>query len=89
MVSGETILPTDLPDSILSGKRKTVGKGLSIDTSATLKEAKSDFERTFILDKLQENQWNVSKTAEAIGIERSNLHRKLRVYDIDPKQLKG
>jgi two-component system nitrogen regulation response regulator NtrX len=53
-----------------------------------LKEAKSDFERAFILDKLQEHQWNVSKTAEAIGIERSNLHRKLRAYNIDPKRLK-
>lgn len=55
----------------------------------TLKEAKSDFERSYILGKLEENDWNVSKTADALGIERSNLHRKLRSYEIDPKKLKG
>lgn len=55
----------------------------------SLKEAKSDFERTYILGKLEENDWNVSKTADALGIERSNLHRKLRSYEIDPKKLKG
>lgn len=55
----------------------------------SLKAAKSDFERTYILGKLEENDWNVSKTADALGIERSNLHRKLRSYEIDPKKLKG
>ena len=57
--------------------------------SATLKQAKNDFERAFILEKLEEFGWNVSKTAEAIGVERSNLHRKLKTYDIDTKKLKG
>lgn len=55
-------------------------------SAETLKQAKTDFERAFILDKLEENQWNVTKTAEAIGVERSNLHRKLKLYGIDPKQ---
>lgn len=54
--------------------------------AATLKQAKTDFERAFILDKLEENQWSVTKTAESIGVERSNLHRKLKLYGIDPKQ---
>jgi two-component system nitrogen regulation response regulator NtrX len=89
MASGSVVRPEDLPDSIASGARRDQG-GYSIlaGLSSTLKEAKSDFERAFILDKLQEHQWNVSKTAEAIGIERSNLHRKLRAYNIDPKRLK-
>lgn len=56
---------------------------------SSLKEAKSDFERSYILAKLEENDWNVSKTADALGIERSNLHRKLRLYDLDSKKLKG
>jgi len=88
MVSSEAIEVSDLPESVLSDRKRTVGGNMPMDFAATLKEAKSDFERLFILDKLQENQWNVSKTAEAIGIERSNLHRKLRTYQIDPKQLK-
>jgi two-component system nitrogen regulation response regulator NtrX len=37
-----------------------------------------DFERQFILKKLEENEGNISKTAEAIGLERSNLHKKLK-----------
>jgi two-component system, NtrC family, nitrogen regulation response regulator NtrX len=88
MVTETLVEVSDLPDSVLTGKKQNVGGSVSVDASATLKEAKSDFERLFILDKLQENQWNVSKTAEAIGIERSNLHRKLRTYQIDTKRLK-
>ena len=57
-------------------------------TGSTLKEAKNSFERSFIIEKLEEFGWNISKTAEAIGIERSNLHRKLRLYGIDTKRLK-
>jgi len=48
----------------------------------TFREAREQFERDFILRKLQENNWNVSKTAEDIDIERSHLHRKIRAYDI-------
>lgn len=89
MVPSDIIGPVDLPETILAGQmRSEDAKAALASAAATLKEAKSDFERTFILDKLQENQWNVSKTAEAIGIERSNLHRKLRTYNIDPKRLK-
>jgi two-component system nitrogen regulation response regulator NtrX len=48
-----------------------------------LKEAREYFEREFIRSKLQENNWNVSKTAEEIGLERSNLHRKIKNYAIE------
>jgi two-component system nitrogen regulation response regulator NtrX len=60
-----------------------------ISDAATLKEAKNDFEKSFIIGKLEEHGWNVTKTAEAIGLERTHLHRKLKSYGIDPKQLKG
>jgi two-component system nitrogen regulation response regulator NtrX len=32
---------------------------------------------------LKEYDWNVSQTAEAIGIERSNLHKKIKAYEIE------
>jgi two-component system nitrogen regulation response regulator NtrX len=48
----------------------------------TLKEARESFEKDFITKKLEENRWNVSKTAELLGIERSNLHRKIKAYGI-------
>jgi two-component system nitrogen regulation response regulator NtrX len=44
-----------------------------------------DFERQFILKKLEENEGNISKTAEAIGLERSNLHKKLKILKIAAK----
>jgi two-component system nitrogen regulation response regulator NtrX len=49
----------------------------------TLKEAKGEFERAFLEKKLREFDWNISHTAEAIGIERSNLHKKIKAYGLD------
>lgn len=91
MVTGSEIKLADLPEPLSSSMSRFGGV---LDTAAggessTLKQARNDFEKAFILKKLEECDWNVSKTAEVIGIERSNLHRKLRAYDIDPKQLKG
>jgi two-component system nitrogen regulation response regulator NtrX len=48
----------------------------------TLKDARDAFERDFIVRKLHENDWNVSKTSSAIDIERSNLHKKIKTYGI-------
>jgi two-component system nitrogen regulation response regulator NtrX len=53
-------------------------------TYRTLKEARESFERDFIAKKLEENSWNISKTAEILDIERSNLHRKIKAYNIQP-----
>jgi two-component system nitrogen regulation response regulator NtrX len=40
------------------------------------------FEKNFIASKLQEFKGNISKTAEAIGMERSNLHKKIKAYGL-------
>lgn len=54
----------------------------------SLREARDAFERDFIMKKLRENNWNMSKTAELIGIERSNLYKKIRSLGIPlPKEL--
>lgn len=45
-------------------------------------EFKSAMERIFILDKLKMTDWNISKTAEMIGIQRSHLYTKMEKYDI-------
>jgi two-component system nitrogen regulation response regulator NtrX len=49
----------------------------------TLREAREQFEKDFIFKKLHENNWNISKTAEELEIERSNLHRKIKSLDIE------
>ncbi len=53
----------------------------------TLKEAKEAFERDYIIRKLKENNWNISKTAEMISVERSSLHKKIKTYDISEEDI--
>jgi two-component system nitrogen regulation response regulator NtrX len=48
----------------------------------TLREFKETAERAFLVEKLRENGWNISKTAEVIGTPRSNLYKKLEQYEI-------
>ncbi|MDP3112594.1 MAG: sigma-54 dependent transcriptional regulator [Thermodesulfovibrionales bacterium] len=55
---------------------------LTYFTYKTLKDARDAFEKDYIIKKLGENNWNISKTAEILDIERSNLHRKIKTYDI-------
>ncbi|MPY88127.1 MAG: response regulator [Luteitalea sp.] len=49
---------------------------------STLKEFKEQAERAFLVERLRENNWNISKTAEVIGTPRSNLYKKLEQYQI-------
>ena len=49
----------------------------------SLREARDEFEKEFIIQKLEENDWNISKTADSIELERSNLQRKIKIYGID------
>ncbi len=60
---------------------------LAAAAADSLKDAKMDFERQFIVKKLEEYEWNISKTAEAIGLERSNLHKKLKSLKVATKEL--
>ncbi|HCC68984.1 MAG TPA: Fis family transcriptional regulator [Nitrospiraceae bacterium] len=48
-----------------------------------LKDARGAFEKDFILKRLEANNWNISKTAEDLYIERSNLHRKIKAFGLN------
>ena len=52
------------------------------NSPGTLREFKESAERAFLVGKLRENNWNISKTAEVIGTPRSNLYKKLEQYGI-------
>jgi two-component system nitrogen regulation response regulator NtrX len=52
-------------------------------TLPDFREARAQFEREFLKRKLEEHGGNVSATAEAIGLERSHLYRKLRTYGLE------
>ncbi|MDW7773089.1 MAG: sigma-54 dependent transcriptional regulator [Desulfobulbaceae bacterium] len=47
------------------------------------KEAKKQFERDYLIAKLKENKGNISQTAEQIGMERSHLHKKMKILNIE------
>ncbi len=81
---GKEMLPQVFLDkSSKAAKGQLPSSSLSADS---FREAKEEFEREFLLLKLEENGWNISRTAEAVGIERSNLHRKIKAYDIELKK---
>jgi two-component system, NtrC family, nitrogen regulation response regulator NtrX len=50
----------------------------------SLRDARDNFERAYILSELRANDWNMTRTAERLGIERSHLYRKIKVYGITP-----
>jgi two-component system nitrogen regulation response regulator NtrX len=67
----------DLPVSIL----KSVGEAAG-DERSQWQKARDEWEKEFILRSLAENDGNISRTAAAIGMERSHLHRKLKSYSL-------
>ncbi|HEX7832904.1 MAG TPA: sigma-54 dependent transcriptional regulator [Thermoanaerobaculia bacterium] len=54
----------------------------AIATDLPLKEARDEFEKQYILGRLRDYAGNVSRTADALGVERSNLYKKLHLYGI-------
>jgi two-component system, NtrC family, nitrogen regulation response regulator NtrX len=89
MTPGGTIACKHVPGYISAGeppREMVVGKAGSGVEFTSLREAREEFEKEFIIQKLEENDWNITKTAEAIELERSNLHRKIKSYGIDLKK---
>ncbi len=90
MTGADTIDVADLPETVRSpswaGGGPAAGPkpgGEAADAKAgTLREFKENAERMFLVGKLRENGWNISKTAEVIGTPRSNLYKKLEQYQI-------
>ena len=73
----ETIEAGDLPVEL---NRRADPSQIGRETP--LREAKNNFEHHFIRNRLETNDWNITETARQLGIERTNLHRKMRQYDI-------
>ncbi|MCS7052471.1 MAG: sigma-54 dependent transcriptional regulator [Ignavibacterium sp.] len=57
-----------------------------IETSNSFQEFKEKAERAFILKQLIANNWNISKTAEILGIQRSHLYTKMKKYGIEKEE---
>ena len=79
---GDQISPEDFPTTLAAGapilSRSTAGRNL--------KESLENPERTIILDMLQANHWNRNATAEALGINRTTLYKKMKRLGLDERQ---
>ena len=85
MVPGEIISPADL--SFLDPAALTrVAVPDPVGPRQSLHEARDQFERDLILRTLAEQQGNMSRTAEVLGVERSNLYRKMKAFGIAPSR---
>jgi two-component system nitrogen regulation response regulator NtrX len=84
MTLARVISKCDLFPLFEEGKTETLPIEPEIATDS-FRAAKQDFERQYIIRKLREFDGNISKTAEAIGLERSNLHKKIRSYGLEVK----
>ncbi|HEY5616879.1 MAG TPA: sigma-54 dependent transcriptional regulator [Vicinamibacterales bacterium] len=85
MVPGDRISSRDVT---FLDQSVTVDSNGSAQTtsSAPLHEARDQFERDYIVRALAAQQGNISRTAEVLGIERSNLYRKMRSFGIAPSR---
>ena len=80
MVRKEKLELVDLPPEIL----KSTDPDKENEDRPEWQKARENFERDYILRNLLDNNGNVTRTAAAIGMERSHLHRKLKAYNIRP-----
>ena len=83
MTAGNIIDENDIPPFVKEDEiSEPDTSGAALDS---YRSAKAAFERQYIARKLKEYDGNISRTAEAIGLERSNLHRKIKAYGLDVK----
>jgi two-component system nitrogen regulation response regulator NtrX len=93
MTPADVVRVDDLPLEIRSGDTGSRPAASDAGTPAgrasepqppggTLREFKDASERAYLVQKLRENNWNISKTAEIIDTPRSNLYKKLEQYGI-------
>ena len=86
MTEGDLIQPDDLPEQVIAPDRESLLRGFS---SEKLSDARAAFEREYLLDKLRANGWNISRTAEIVGLARESLSRKLRSLGIEVEKHKN
>ncbi len=79
MVPSDNIDVTDLPAEFFRAAAEIISSSMQLNT---LQEFKDEAEKAFIIAKLREFGWNVSRTAEAIDTPRSNLYKKIEQYNI-------
>jgi two-component system nitrogen regulation response regulator NtrX len=86
MVPGDAISASDLGFLEPTSLARTTAAPEAATGRQTLHEARDQFERDLILRTLAEQQGNMSRTADVLGVERSNLYRKMKAFGIAPSR---
>ncbi|MCI4670268.1 MAG: sigma-54 dependent transcriptional regulator [Bacteroidia bacterium] len=81
ILSNGQISPTDVHDYAIPRRRKAQATSI-FDDYDKFQEFKDHVEKQFILKKLENNSWNISKTAEVLDIQRSHLYNKMEKFGI-------
>ena len=79
----DVILPEDLPTEITDLHK---GDFLQIDHKLSFKEAKETFEKKYLQNVLEENNWVIRQAAKAVHIDVKNFHTKMKQYGIKTKK---
>src|SRR3989442_222332 len=83
MARGPVIQTTDVAPLVRQSGEGHPPEVPSAFDYASLRDARAAFEREYIGRKLREHGWNVSKTADDLKVERSHLHRKIKLLNIE------
>ncbi|MDD5307489.1 MAG: sigma-54 dependent transcriptional regulator [Deltaproteobacteria bacterium] len=81
IMSGDRITVADLPPGI-SGRAPAAPAPSFSGPRLTLREFRENVERDFVLRVLEENDWNISRSSQILGIERTNLHKKIKLLGL-------
>jgi len=84
-----TIEADMLPSDITGGRLASSGEGLTAMMGVPLREARESFEREYLTIQIRRFSGNISKTASFIGMERSALHRKLKLLGMAERREPG
>jgi len=78
ILSDERITVSDLPGDLDRGHSGFTGDVAALYLGGTLKEFRDAAERQLVTTRLEDNGWNISRTADTLGLERTNLHKKMK-----------
>ncbi|MDR9417434.1 sigma-54-dependent transcriptional regulator [Gracilimonas sp.] len=83
LASSDEITEETVRDVLKTRDLKAEHLGKLADETEDFQDFKETAERLFLVKQLEKNDWNISQTAEAIGIQRSHMYNKMKKYNIE------
>jgi DNA-binding NtrC family response regulator len=84
ILSPNNLIDQDAVEEVLTTKN-VEGSDLGglADQTTNFQDFKETAERIFLVKQLEKNDWNISQTAEAVGLQRSHIYNKMKKYNIE------